>query len=548
MSNKKRTYASNTLLYTLFVVGGVILLNLISTRVFGRLDLTEKKIYTLSSSSKDLVKKLVDPINVKAFISKDLPPEIKAVSRYVRDQLDEYKNASGGKFRWEAIDPGEDKKIEEEASRCKVQKVTIQVMRNSKFELGAHYMGLCLQYGDKFEAIPQIPRTEGLEYQISSLIKKLTVKKKKIAFTTGHGEFDLNQGFQAIKQDVEQEFDVTSVNPSSAEIAADVDVLIVGGPREPMDEKGQREIDRFIMTGKGAVILSPSMVISSPGRQQGMMGGMGDLKVLQSNDTGLGKLLETYGFKIGPDVVADLEGASPGVLEIGGGRRALVTAPFFVGVNTEKHEGLTLLEGVRSLVFPFSNPVELVGPLAGNTVPAGGKLWKLAASSKNSWLHAGFLMITAEEMRKITPGKDLGSRGLAYAYQGPLKSAFVAAPAAGVSGADKPSHSETAKPVRIVVLGTSDFAGDEWTQLARFLPVYGAGAQLLFNAMGWIGEDEALIPLRSKNMDSRQIEAISEAKASAYQWGNVLGLPLLFCLYGIARWRLRKAARINQKL
>ena len=113
---------------------------------------------------------------------------------------------------------------------------------------------------------------------------------------------------------------------------------------------------------------------------------------------------------------------------------------------------------------------------------------------------------------------------------------------------DKAPLAESSKPVRLLVLGNSALASDEWTQLARFMPVYAAGAQLLYNAIGWTVEDEALIPLRSKNMDSRQITAASETKASVVQWANVLGLPLAFCLFGVARWRVRKSNRANQRL
>src|SRR5688500_11046126 len=141
-TKRKRAYASNALLYALFAVGALVLVNLLSTRVFGRLDLTEHNVYTLSQPSKDLVKSLPDYLTVKAFMSKDLPPELTAVSRYVRDLIDEYKTSSNGKFRWEAIDPGNDKKLEDEANRCKVQKLQIQVLRNQKFEMGQYFMGL----------------------------------------------------------------------------------------------------------------------------------------------------------------------------------------------------------------------------------------------------------------------------------------------------------------------------------------------------------------------------------------------------------------------
>jgi ABC-type uncharacterized transport system involved in gliding motility auxiliary subunit len=544
-SSKKRAYASSAILYALFVVGAIVLVNLIGTRFFGRVDLTESKVYTLSQPSRDLVKSLPDFLTVKAFISSDLPPEIKTVSRYLRDMVDEYRTSSNGKFRWEAIDPGSDKTLEQEAGRCKVDKIQIQVLRGTKFEMGSYYLGLCFQYGDKIESIPQISRAEGLEFEISSLIKKLTVKKKKIAFTTGHGESDTNQGFHALKQVLEQEYDTTTVNPSSAEIGADVDALVIGGPKQALDDKAQREIDRFLMTGRGAVILDDGMAVSAP-NQQFAQAGMGQIKMVQNNQTGLDKLLDTYGFKVGQDVIADNEAAMPGLVDMGGGRRGLTQLPIWVGVQIGKSPGISVLDGIRGLVFPLASTVDLVGPLAGGNVPAGGKLWKLASSGPNSWKHTGFFIIN--QATKIEESKDRGPFAFGYAYQGPLKSAFVKGPEAGVSAADKQPPSESQKPVRLVVLGDSDFANDDYVQLSRAFPFYEAGALMLHNAIGWTVEDEALIPLRSKTMGSRPLEVVSEAKASTLKWVNILGLPVLFCAYGVVRWRLRRMARNSQTI
>jgi ABC-type uncharacterized transport system involved in gliding motility auxiliary subunit len=543
-SNKKRAYASNAILYALFVVGVIVLVNLIGTRFFGRIDLTEDKVYTLSQPSRDLVKKLPDFLTVKALISSDLPPEIKTLSRYVRDMVDEYRTSSNGKFRWEALDPGADKALEQEANRCKVDKIQIQVLRGTKFEMGSYYLGLCLLYGDKMESIPQISRAEGLEFEMSSLIKKMTVKKKKIAFTMGHGESETNQGFRALKQVLEQEYDLTTVNPSTAEIAADVDALVIGGPKQAIDEKGQREIDRFLMTGRGAVILDDGMAVSSP--QQFAQSGMGQIKMVQVNQTGLDKILETYGFKIGPNVIADNEAAMPGLIDMGGGRRGLAQLPIWVGVQIGKNQTISVLDGIRGLVFPLASTVDLVGPLADGKLPAGGKLWKLASSGPNSWKHSGFFFIN--QATKIEETNERGPFAFGYAYQGPLKSAFVKGPEAGVSVAEKQPLSESEKPVRLVVMGDSDFANDDYVQLARAFPFYEAGAFLLHNAIGWTVEDEALIPLRSKSAGSRPLGTVSEAKASTLKWVNVLGLPVLFCAYGVVRWRLRRISRSSQTI
>jgi len=546
-AGKKRVKASNAVLYATFVIGAIVVVNLLSTRKFARIDLTDSRIYSLSGASKDVVRNLPDYLTVKAYISKDLPPELANVSRYVRDLLDEYR-AAASKMRFEAVDPGADKKLEEEATACKVNKLQIQVMRTQKLEVGAYYLGLCFQYNGQSEAVPEIAQVEGLEYQVSSLIKRMTQKKRKVAFTNGHGELDLTQGFQALKGAVSQEYDTTTVNPSTGPIPDDVDALVIGGPKQAFDDKGRREIDKYLMKGKGAIFLVDGMVMSTP-RGGAEMGGMP--KVGQANDAGLTEVLAAYGFKIGSDFVLDRKNA-PGLVDMGG-RRMLANKEVFVGVETQESKDpkeLTVLGGVKALVFPFASSVELVGPLK-DGAPAGAKLWKLASSSDNSWKASGFFFFSPTA--KIEETKEKGPFGLAYAFQGPLKSAFPPATPAPVGGMSAPvdpnaAPSESSKPVRLLVVGDSDFASDEYVQLARYIPLYQNGAQLLFNAISWTLEDEALTPVRAKTVTARPIQIESEQKVNLLKWGNIVGLPMAFCAFGIIRWRIRRARRQGLKL
>jgi len=550
IERRKRSYASNATLYTIFTIGAIVLVNLIATRKFGRLDLTQNHVYTLSQASKDIVRAVPDYVTVKAYISKDLPPELATVSRYVRDLLDEYQAASKGKLRFEAYDPGADKKIEDEAGQCKVGKLQIQVLRSQKFEVGTYYLGLCFQYAGKDEAIPEIGQAEGLEYQISSLVKRMTQKKRKVAFTTGHGEQDLNQGFTFLKHVLEQEFDTTTVNPSSAAIGEDVDALVVGGPKQAFDDKGRHEIDAFLMKGKGAVFLVDGMAMTSP-RGMGMPGmEQGGPKIGQANDAGLGEVLEKYGFKVNQDFVLDNRQSMPGPVELSG-RRLLANLPMFVGVKTEEvsDKDFTVLSGVNALVFPYGSSVELVGPLAGGKAPAQGRLWTLARSAPSAWKQTGFFFFSPTT--KIEEGKERGSYGLAYAYQGPLRSAYAPpGPAPGMSTPEPQNTppSESKRPVRLVMVGDSDFASDEYMQMARFLPIYQGGAQMLFNAISWTIEDESLTPVRTKTVGARPIELPSDQTVVVAKAVNIAGVPLAFIGFGLLRWRVRRARRQAQKL
>ena len=127
-------------------------------------------------------------LTVKAFISKDLQPPFSQSAQYVRDLLDEYAHASKGKLKWEAIDPGEDTKLEEEATKMKVPKMRRGRISNNKVEIGASYLGIALSYQGNVESIPEVNATEGLEFEIDKRIRMLTQKKTKIAFATSEGE------------------------------------------------------------------------------------------------------------------------------------------------------------------------------------------------------------------------------------------------------------------------------------------------------------------------------------------------------------------------
>ena len=104
------------------------------------------------------------------------------------------------------------------------------------------------------------------------------------------------------------------------------------------------------------------------------------------------------------------------------------------------------------------------------------------------------------------------------------------------------------RKMRLVVFGDSDFASDEYVQLARMFQVYQAGAEMLFNAIGWTVEDEALTPLRAKTMQARPIKLSSDKSGWVLMAANLLGVPLLFIGFGVVLWRVRRSRRLGLKL
>jgi gliding-associated putative ABC transporter substrate-binding component GldG len=543
-SSKKLRTGGNAVLFSTLVIASLVAANLIGTRVFGRVDLTEDRIYTLSSASKDLVRKLPDRLIAKAYIStKDVPPQVAQVAKYLRDLLDEYKAASAGKFQWESVDPTGDPKKESEASAAGVRKLQMQQLSKEKVSIGSLFLGVSFSYGDKTEKLPQVTSVEGLEYEISSILKRLTVKKRKIAFTQGQGE-PSQQQLQMVWGALGQNYDVQTVSLAGGQtppkIADDVDALVVMGPKQAFSDGARKAIDEFLMQGKAAAFLVDGMAMETPRGQ--MPPEMQMPKIAKRNETGLEPLLSAYGFKINDDIVMDEQNArAPAVAN---GQLVLINQPYFpIATKLGKHD---VTDKVRGVMFPLASSVDVTGAmkdLAAKSASGGGgsQLVALAQSTARSWRQTGFFMM--DPTREIVPAADAvkGPFTFGYAFRGPLKSALAGAAGTAMStpeSGDKAPSGESRGPVRLVVIGDSDFASDEFLHGSREIAML--NGNFFLNIVDWLVQDEALVPVRSKGVTQRPL-AFEESTPLKIKIVSMAGLPLCFILYGVLRWRLRQA-------
>ena len=106
----------------------LLLLNLIARNWYKRFDLTDTKMYSLSSSTKQVIKKIDDLLNIKVYFSENLPGEYGNNRRYLQDIMEEYAAISKGNIRFEFFVPDSDDELEKEAQKSGVQPVQLQVI------------------------------------------------------------------------------------------------------------------------------------------------------------------------------------------------------------------------------------------------------------------------------------------------------------------------------------------------------------------------------------------------------------------------------------
>ncbi len=169
------------LIKLLMYMVALVLINLVSLNLFFRVDLTDGGVYTLSAASESLVESLSEPLTFKVFFTKNLPAPYNNIERYLQDLLLEYA-ASGGRFfnyQFYDVSSGDEeaaKENQELARTYGISPVQIQNIEQDEVKFQKAYMGMAMIHGDIIETIPAIISTDGLEYKITSTIRKMSRK------------------------------------------------------------------------------------------------------------------------------------------------------------------------------------------------------------------------------------------------------------------------------------------------------------------------------------------------------------------------------------
>jgi ABC-2 type transport system permease protein len=160
----------NKLILNLIII---VLINLAGINLYFKFDLTKNSAYSLSKISKEVVSNLADPLTIKVFFSENLPSPYNSVHRYLLDLLEEYSDAGNHNFNYEIIDVEKNK---ESAADFGIYPIQVREVASDQMKFRNAHMGIAILHGDLIEKINSISEAEGLEYRITSTIKKMTGK------------------------------------------------------------------------------------------------------------------------------------------------------------------------------------------------------------------------------------------------------------------------------------------------------------------------------------------------------------------------------------
>ena len=284
----------------------LLVLNIIisNTLINNKIDLTNDKLYTLSSNTINVIKNLNEQIKVQFFFSKSLSqdiPQVKDFERRIRELLISYAKLSKN-IDLEIIDPKPFTDLEDLASSYGVQGLQL----NQEGEM--FYLGAVLSNSvNDITVIPffEITRERYLEYDLTKSIHNLSKREKPLIGLVSGLPFagglsnSLEPAFQNpfyLHQNISEFFDIKDISTTIDNIPDEVDQLLIIHPKS-LSETQLYAIDQFVLSGKGVTFfidpLSEHEIVNSTSIQE-------NPELFYSN---LNKLFKAWGFEVQTNMV-----------------------------------------------------------------------------------------------------------------------------------------------------------------------------------------------------------------------------------------------------
>ncbi len=305
----------------LFITVMLLFVNMLASTYHSRIDLTNEKRFTLSNSTKQLLKKIEQPLKIEVLLKGNLPSGFKSLASSAEDILREFKEETGANLFFHFVSP--DETFENTAvtfadtlSSMGFFPINLTSQLKDGQEQKMVYPIAILYYENKIVPIElykgktplinfqELSSAEAmLEYNLSSGIAKLIQKQKAtVGYAIGNGEpvdmsvYDLseiaiqpNYTLQLINI-MEQPF----INPSCS-------VLLIVKPTIFFSDAEKLKIDQYIMHG--------GKVIFFIDRLNAEMDSLQIKNEVIAFDRGLNldDMLFKYGVRINADLLMDLQ-------------------------------------------------------------------------------------------------------------------------------------------------------------------------------------------------------------------------------------------------
>ena len=532
---------------------GLIVLNVISSSIYQRFDLTSDSRYTLNQASLNVIKDVDSPIVIDVFLEGDgFPSEFRRLQTETRQLLEEF-SAYNSNIKFKFINP-----IEDEATRERsitqltdrgLRPMQVSVQDNGKQSQLVVIPWALASYNNQTIDIPLVKykvnanqqelvsnSVQHLEYAFADGLSKLVnPKRRKIAILRGNNELpDLKIAdfLTTLKQYYYiAPFTLDSVvtNPQkTAKSLNSYDLIIAAKPTEAFSEEEKYVLDQYTMNGGKSLWL-----IDRINMEKDSLFNPEGKNVAVSRDLNLTNFFFKYGARINP-VLTSVKSQNIGRITLETGQDESLKLQHFrwpyspLALSDVNHP---ITNNINFVKFDFANQIDtLKNDIKKTILLKSDKPSRLEGTPKE--ISLGFAL---QEPPSELFTKD--RQNLAVLLEGEFTSVYNNRVKPLKLGTDKTKSSET----KIIIIADGDvikndidkgrpttLGFDKWTK-----ETYG-NKEFLLNAVNYLLDDDGLINIRSKAVEVAFLDQAKIAKEKTkWQIINIV-LPLLFLgLFGV---------------
>lgn len=560
---KKRDVRRTNLIEAGALLLALVLLNILSGYIFTRFDLTAEKRYTLSKSTKELLKGLDEQMLVRVYLEgDDLPADYRRLRNDVKDMLDQFR-AYNRSVDYEFVNPNTFKTDEEKATfyQTLVKKgltpIPVTSERDGVKTQQLVYPAMEVSYQGRETAVQLQPTgitsrsteevvntaVENLEYNfVTALQRLIRPVKPRIGFLLGHGELekiDLFDIQMALVEDyaIENVYLEGNINAltrriqdtrdSSVTVSNKFDVLVVPKPRRTFSDQDLYILDQYVMYGGKVLWLLDELDA--------------DMDSLRDNPetfatrmpTNLEEMLFNYGVRINADLVLDYRCRDIPMMGLDNRMQMVPWYYFPILIPNTKHP---IVRNLDMLKTDFISSIDLINNDIDKTV-------LLTTSDhvhiKNAPAHVQLsdAMIRVDEQlfnRSSLPVAVLLEGKFRSLYRSRLTSDFMSLSEIGYKA-------QCDEPTQMIVVSDGDMIRNDvsTSEQGQFPYPLGydrhtkaefANKTFILNAINYLAGDESMLNARPRNIDIRRLDVAKVQSRRGYYQFACICYPILAVL------------------
>ena len=528
-----------------------MIINIVSSYIPYKIDLTNEKRFTLSEASIDVLNRIDDKLTIKIYLKGNLPSGFQLLGSSINSFIINCKKLNNN-IDFEFIDPN---KADNEEQKKNIYKqlqdqglypTDLTIKKSDETSRRVIFPGAIIYYKEKREAVNLLENNFGLspqrninnsieniEFQIVSTINKLIKNNRQnVGFLKGNGELSSDQLLditESVNNDnnnlknyynvgdfnlKEFEIDSTTNEPNISKQLEELnrfDVIIIAKPTIPFNKLDKFLIDQYIMHGGKMLLLMDGVnaSIDSINNKNGYF-------IASENNLNIDDQLFKYGIRINNDLIQDLRATEIPIVTGYSNSQPIQDFfkwPYYPLLSSNSDHPIS--KNIDALKCDFASSIDTLKNDIHKTI--------ILESSKRSRKVQSPVKVSLSILENPPPSETFNKPNIPVGVL--LSGRFTSVFKDRIVPKDKSlDFKEKSDSTKLIIVSDGDIIANDVSQNKGTYPLgydkfinytYQGNKKFILNSIQFLCDDNGLIKLRSKNIRLRLLnsELISDNKS-----------------------------------